>query len=115
MLKLKKMFLLKIMFHLDHAFQKLIKDNTEDLDTAMLMYNLLEYSQNYSMTSGKLWNYYRNKVADVDDNVSADKSFKYKRKIIGNTPERNKGDANGPPVSTLNVGVTILLKHLSNF
>ena len=60
------MFLLKIMFHLDHAFQKLIKDNTEDLDTAMLMYNLLEYSQNYSMTSGKLQNYYRNKVDDVN-------------------------------------------------
>ena len=26
-------------------------DNAEDLDKAMLIYNLLEYSQNYSMTS----------------------------------------------------------------
>ena len=31
--------------------------NTEDLDIVMLMYNLLEYSQNYSMTSGSSWNY----------------------------------------------------------
>ena len=29
-------------------------DNAEDLDIVMPMYNLLEYSQNYSMTSGSL-------------------------------------------------------------
>ena len=28
-----------------------------DFDIVMLMYNLLEYSQNYSMISGSLWNY----------------------------------------------------------
>ena len=47
------------MLHLDHAFHKL-----------MCMYNLLEYSQNYSMTSGSLWNYYRDEIDDVDDNAS---------------------------------------------
>ena len=31
-------------------------DNAEDLGIAMSMYNLLEYSQNYSMTAGGLWN-----------------------------------------------------------
>ena len=31
--------------------------NAEDLDIIMLMYNLLEYSDNYSITSGSLWNY----------------------------------------------------------
>ena len=30
----------------------------------MPMYNLLEYSDNYSMTSGSLWNYYRDEVND---------------------------------------------------
>ena len=30
-------------------------DNGEDLDFVMPMYNLLEYSDNYSMTSGSLW------------------------------------------------------------
>ena len=34
-------------------------DNAEDLDIVMSMYNLLEYSDNYSLTSGSLWNYYR--------------------------------------------------------
>ena len=29
-------------------------DNAEDLDIVMPMYNLLEYSGNYSMTSGSL-------------------------------------------------------------
>ena len=56
-------------------------DNAEDLDIVMPMYNLLEYSQNYSMTSGSLWNYYRDKIDDVDDNASDDKSFEYKTKM----------------------------------
>ena len=34
-------------------------DNTEDLDLDIPMYNMLEYSDNYSMTSGSFWNYYR--------------------------------------------------------
>ena len=44
----------------------------------MPMYNLLEYSQNYSMTSGNSWNYCRGEIDYVDDNVSDGKSFKYK-------------------------------------
>ena len=54
----------------------------------MPMCNLLEYSQNYSMTAGSLWNCYRGEIDDVDDNISDDKSFKYKTKIVGKTPER---------------------------
>ena len=42
-------------------------DNAEDLDIAMPMYNLLEYSDNYSVTSGSLWNYYRDETHD-DEN-----------------------------------------------
>ena len=34
-------------------------DNSEDLDIVMPMYNLLEYGDHYSMTSGSLWNYYK--------------------------------------------------------
>ena len=34
------------------------------------MYNLLEYSQNYSITSGSLWNFYRDEIDDFDDNAS---------------------------------------------
>ena len=45
-------------------------DNVEDLDIVILMHNLLEYSGNYSMTSGSSWNYYRDKVGGVNDNAS---------------------------------------------
>ena len=30
-------------------------DNAEDIDVIILMYNLIEYSDNYSKTSGSLW------------------------------------------------------------
>ena len=58
-------------------------ENTEDLDIVMSMYNLLEYSQNYSMTSGSLWNYYRDEIDNVNDNASDCKSFKYTTKVVG--------------------------------
>ena len=38
----------------------------------MPVYNLLEYSENYSMTSGILWNYYKDKANDdVNENSVA--------------------------------------------
>ena len=63
-------------------------DNAEHLDIVMLMYNMLEYSQNYSMTSVSLWNFYRDEVDDVDDNAPDGKLFNYKTKIVGKTPRR---------------------------
>ena len=92
-------------------------DNAEDVDIAMPMHNVLEYSQNYSVTSGSLWNHYRDKIDNINDNASDDKSCTYKTEIVGKTlaqPE-NEGDANRPSVPTLNVEVTIPLKYLSNF
>ena len=40
------------MLHLDHAYEKSITfiDNAENLDIVVLMYNLLGYSDNSSMT-----------------------------------------------------------------
>ena len=44
-------------------------DNAEDLDIVLPMYNLLEYSSNYFMTSENLRNYYRNEINDdVNEN-----------------------------------------------
>ena len=37
-------------------------DNAEDLDVVMPMYNLLEYSKNYSKTTGRFRNYYRDET-----------------------------------------------------
>ena len=65
-------------------------DNTDDLDIIMPMYNLLEYSQNYSMTSGSLWIYYRDEIHDADDNASDGKSFIFKTKTVGNTDLEKK-------------------------
>ena len=69
------------------------------------------------MTSGSLQNYYRGKSDGFDDNASNGKSFKYKIKTVGKTPEQpgNEGDADRPLVPALNVEVTISLKCLSIF
>ena len=92
-------------------------DSVEDLDIVMQKYNLLEYSQNYSMTSGSLRNYYRGKIDNINDNALDGKSFKYKTKIVGKTQARpgSEGDTNRQAVPTLNVEVTIPFKYLSNF
>ena len=39
-------------------------DSKEDLDIVMAMHNLLEYSDNYSKTSGSLWNHYKDQIND---------------------------------------------------
>ena len=47
---------------------------------AMPMYNLIEYSDNYSDTSGSLWQFKRDEVQTNNDDVTIDncQSFKYK-------------------------------------
>ena len=53
----------------------------------MLMYNLIEYNDNYSDTSGSLWDFKRDEIVDNADvtNDNNAPSFKYKESIIGNT------------------------------
>ena len=58
-------------------------DNAEDLDVAMPMYNLLEYSENYKETIGSLWNYFRDQPSNLLS--TGPESFKYKTSITGNT------------------------------
>ena len=74
----------------------------------MPMYNLIEYSDNYSDTSGSLWQFKRDEIinnADVTNDNNAP-SFKYKANLIGNTG--NDGRKNG-------VKIAVPLKYLSNF
>ena len=40
-------------------------DNGLDIDVVIPRYNLMEYSDNYSETPGSLWQYYRDKPANV--------------------------------------------------
>ena len=69
-------------------------DNAEDLDIAMPIYSLLEYSDNYSMTLGSLWNYYKDEAnysaSEINDansyrinnnKTARSKSFEYKTKL----------------------------------
>ena len=45
------------------------------------MYNLIEYSDNYSDTSGSLWQFKRDEVPDNNADLAIDnsQSFKYKK------------------------------------
>ena len=78
-------------------------DNAQDIDIVMPMYNLIEYSDNYSKTSGSLWQYYKD---DPNNNITDSESFKFKVKITGKTP--NDGN-------TKDVEIIVPLKYLSNF
>ena len=76
----------------------------------MSMYNLIEYSDNYSDTPGSLWNFKRAEIeGDVDWTISNSSSFKYKANLIGNTV------ADGANRKKENVKIAVPLKYLSNF
>ena len=51
-------------------------DTAKNLDIAMPMNILLEYSHNFPKISGRLWNYYRDEINNVNDT-----------KIVGKTLE----------------------------
>ena len=87
-------------------------DNAKDIDIAMPMYNLIEYSDNYAKTTGSLWQYCKDIPArDNNDEIIAFEtnnltdSFKFKAKITGQTG--NDG--------TKDVEIVVPLKYLSNF
>ena len=61
-------------------------DNAKDIDIVMAMYNLIEYSDNFSKTSAILWQYYKNEPNDTTANSG---SFKSKGKITGSTPNND--------------------------
>ena len=59
-------------------------DNAHDIDIVMPMYNLIEYSDNYSKTSRSLREYYKD---DPNDIIANSESFKSKVKITGKIPK----------------------------
>ena len=67
------------------------------------MYSLIEYSNNYSKTSGGLWQYYRDEPIY---NLNYSESFRSKIKITGNTPVDD---------NTKGVEIPVPLKYVSNF
>ena len=79
----------------------------------MPMYNVIEYSDNYSKTSGSLWQYCKDIPAvNNDSNIvifngnNDTDSFNFKSKIIGKTDDNEDIE---------NVEIMVPLKYLSNF
>ena len=45
------------------------------------MYNLTEYSSNYSKSTGSLWFYSKDEATDFNANIANTDDFKYKAKL----------------------------------
>ena len=75
-----------------HIFIETFIDEATHINITMPMYNLIEYSDNYSDTSGSLWQFKRDKIIN-NANVTNDNnapSFKYKASIISNTENNGR-------------------------
>ena len=87
-------------------------DNAKHIDIVMSMHNLIEYSDNYSKTSGSLWQYCKD-IPAVDDNNAIvnftennlTDSFNFKVKMTG----QNGNDG------TKNVEIILTIAYLSVF
>ena len=86
-------------------------DYAEHIDIVMPMYNLIEYSDNYSKTCGSLWQYCKDIPAVNDDSdivifngANDTDSLIFKSKIIGKT--NDDGD-------TENAEIMVPVKYLS--
>ena len=76
----------------------------------MPMHNLIEYSDNYSKSSGSYWQYYRNEpffnngaIADFPADNNNSTSFKFKTKIASRIGNNGRKD----------VKIMVPLKYLS--
>ena len=70
-------------------------DNANDIDVVMPMYNLIEYSDNHSKTSGSLWQYYRD---EPSDQIVNPKLLVSKIKLTGKIPTAYKKYWNGSTI-----------------
>ena len=75
-------------------------DDAKDINIAISIYNVID---NYSKTSGSLWQYYKN---EPNNSLTDSESFKSKIEITGKTP----ADGN-----TKDIEIIVSLKYLSIF
>ena len=88
-------------------------DDAQDMDVAISMYNLIEYSNSESKASGILWQFYRDVLALNDNDAIVDfnvannttRSFNLKVKLTSKTEDDDTKD----------VEIMLSLKYLSNF
>ena len=79
----------------------------------MRMYNLIEYSNNHSDTSGSLWHFKRDEVPNNDADLTIDnsQSFIYKAALLAKTANA----VNNANSSVKYAEIVVPLKSLSNF
>ena len=98
--------------HISHKDE--LVDSVENLVIIMPMHNLIEYSDNYSDTSGSLWQFKRdespatNTVNPEDVSTAISSSFKYKSSFFKPLTAADSGVFK-------NVKIAVPLKYLSNF
>ena len=88
-------------------------DEANHIYIAMSMYNLIEYSDNYSDTSGSLPQFKRDEYPDNDAELTINnsRSFKYKAALLGKTANA----VNNKNSSVKDAKIVVPLKYLSNF
>ena len=88
-------------------------DEANHICIAMPMYDFIEYSDNYSDTSGGLWQFKRDEVPAGNANLSINncQSFKYKAALLGKTADA----VNNTNSSVKEAKIVVPLKYLSNF
>ena len=74
---------------------------------------MIDYSDNYSETSGSLWQFKKNEVPAGNNNLSINnsQSFKYKAALSGKTADA----VNNMNSSVKEAKIVVPLKYLSNF
>ena len=78
----------------------------------MPMYSLIEYSDNYSNTSGSLQQFKRDEVPNNNTDLTThnSQSFKYEAVLVGKTAD----PVNNTSSSVINTKIVVPLKYLSN-
>ena len=74
---------------------------------------MIEYSDNYSGTSGRLWQFKRDELPANNANLSINnsQSFKYKMALLGKTANA----VNNTNTSVKDAKIVVPLKYLGNF
>ena len=94
------------------VINNVLLDKANHIYIAVPMYNLMEYSDNYSDRSGSLWQFKRDEVPtnNVDLTIDNSQSFKYKTALVGKTANKNNRNSFAKETK-----IVLPLKYLYNF
>ena len=94
------------------VINNVLLDKANHIYIAVPMYNLMEYSDNYSDRSGSLWQFKRDEdpTNNVDLTIDNSQSFKYKIALVGKTANQNNRNSFAKETK-----IVLPLKYLYNF